>query len=539
MPSGDTPHPTPVALITDGAAATIVGGVSRLAEDLLVIPVADARLDALPERAVIAVADPERAARILDAYAAGPPPTGLQVAIAEDAALDVRVLESLARYDAAAITPIDGAGLITLLRCARQPGTAAEWAGRVARQATTPVRMVAPQPAAPTSPPARSKERALRALARRALSHRPTVAVLGLAVVLASAVLALAAFPGNPAAAALVVLVCTLALGATGSAALGYRGVRRAANEQRRTAHEVGRLARRVRALEEGFTRIRAGVAGATASSAAAAVASREMLNSLAGQGDLREATRQVSVSVEGLAPRLAAVESAAASTNRLLADGVRAWDIAKLHTDLLNDQQALAQLFASHPPDAPLPPVSGWAMNPTGLLWLVDHVERARPRLILECGSGTSTVWLAMALRRNGSGRLISVDHDPDYTARTRQMLERHGLSDWAEVRCCPLVETATSRGGFRWYDLDPESLDTLDLLVVDGPPGATGPHARYPAMPVLGDRLARSATVVLDDTGRREEQEVLGYWLEDHPALRSLGEVARGLVALSHEGG
>ena len=46
----------------------------------------------------------------------------------------------------------------------------------------------------------------------------------------------------------------------------------------------------------------------------------------------------------------------------------------------------------------------------------------------------------------------------------------------------------------------------DLIDLLLVDGPPAYAVGHglARYPALPVLRDRLAPGATVVLDDVER-----------------------------------
>lgn len=543
MPSGDTPSPTPVVLITDQTAATIVGEISRLVDDLVVVPVEDARKDALPMRAVVAVADPERAGVLLDEYAAGMPATSLQFALPDNTAPHPRVLESLARYDATAIIPTDGASLIALVPAARRPGTAALWTVRLAGAPQTTQHEalpphVLPSPASPSPEPssAHASARGLQSIARRVASHRPTLAGLGLAVVLVSALLAMAAFPGNLAAVVLVALLCTLSLGAVTAAALGNRAVRRAANGLRRNTDEVRTLAKKVSSLEDASARVRTGVAGVTVSSAVAAVAAREMLNEVAQQDDLRDAIRQLSTSVDSLFPRLAEVESTAASTHRFLAGGARAWDITKLHDDLLNDQQAMAQLLARHQPKAPLPPVSGWAMNPTGLLWLVDHVERTRPALVLECGSGTSTLWLATALRRVGAGKVISIDHDPEYATRTTALLEQHDLLDWAEVRFCPLVEVATGRGTYSWYDLDLASVGTIDLLLVDGPPGTTGPHARYPAVPVLSRRLADEAVVALDDTGRPEEQEVLEFWQQDDPALESLGEVARGMVALRH---
>src|SRR5579864_4662100 len=84
----------------------------------------------------------------------------------------------------------------------------------------------------------------------------------------------------------------------------------------------------------------------------------------------------------------------------------------------------------------APLPPPGGWAAS-TDLLGELMRLIMLRPtRLVVELGSGLSTLVIAAALRANGSGRLISIDADPDYAASTRAQLQRHGLGEWAEVR-------------------------------------------------------------------------------------------------------
>ena len=69
-------------------------------------------------------------------------------------------------------------------------------------------------------------------------------------------------------------------------------------------------------------------------------------------------------------------------------------------------------------------------------------------------------------------------------------------------------------------WYD--PAALHDLDgigLLFVDGPPAATGHHARWPAVPLLADRMAVGGRVVLDDLIRDEEKEILARWQELRP--------------------
>jgi hypothetical protein len=109
-------------------------------------------------------------------------------------------------------------------------------------------------------------------------------------------------------------------------------------------------------------------------------------------------------------------------------------------------------------------------------------------------------------------------------YLERTRSVLVEHGVAEYVDLRHAPLVETVTPRGTFPWYDVSLNGIEQIDLLVVDGPPGNTGPHARYPALHVLGDRLASDALVLVDDTSRKDEQDMVEHWLGERPELRRL---------------
>jgi predicted O-methyltransferase YrrM len=122
--------------------------------------------------------------------------------------------------------------------------------------------------------------------------------------------------------------------------------------------------------------------------------------------------------------------------------------------------------------------------------------------------------VILAYACRAVGAGRVVSLEHDARFAAATRKMLEERGLSKWAEVRDAPLSEVGVGDSTWRWYD--PASLPDgpFDLVLVDGPPGGTGPEARYPAVPMLFDRLADDALVVLDDARRADERAIGERW-------------------------
>ncbi|WP_415952130.1 class I SAM-dependent methyltransferase [Streptomyces sp. KLOTTS4A1] len=170
---------------------------------------------------------------------------------------------------------------------------------------------------------------------------------------------------------------------------------------------------------------------------------------------------------------------------------------------------------------DSPMPmPVLGanWAAIAPTVLFIVDEVlGRDGRRTMLECGSGASTLWTAAALRKCGEGHVTSVEHDSAFAEATRQRLADHGLEEWATVVDAPLVDTDVAGLGSRqpWYDLSGlGDLAEVDLLFVDGPPRPTASLARYPALEQLLPRLAKGALVVLDDTNRKDERDIIRLW-------------------------
>lgn len=178
-----------------------------------------------------------------------------------------------------------------------------------------------------------------------------------------------------------------------------------------------------------------------------------------------------------------------------------------------------------------PMPELGGWAATPSTMLWMLDRVMSEPVHTIVECGSGTSTVWIATALKaRGGDGRVFALEDSDQYAAMTRAELERLGLSDWATVVHAPLVDTDLPDDSSQpWYDLSGLTLPgQIDLLFVDGPPSRVAPQVRYPAFPLLADRLAADAVVILDDTGRPAEDAIVERWIREVHAGRAL-EVSR----------
>jgi predicted O-methyltransferase YrrM len=182
---------------------------------------------------------------------------------------------------------------------------------------------------------------------------------------------------------------------------------------------------------------------------------------------------------------------------------------------------EALQNLSAVLPAYDVLPATRGWAASPDLLVVLVDLVITERPSLVVECGSGASTLWLALAMRRFGiDGRIIALDHDPVFGGKTRDLLARHDVGDLAEVRDAPLESFSLDGETYSWYARRAwEDLTGIDLLFVDGPPATMGHQARYPALPLLSGSLSPVATAVLDDLVVPDMQKVLRLWLDAYP--------------------
>ena len=186
---------------------------------------------------------------------------------------------------------------------------------------------------------------------------------------------------------------------------------------------------------------------------------------------------------------------------------------------------EALQNLSAVLPANDVLPATRAWAASPDLLLVLVDLVIAERPSLVVECGSGASTLWLALAMRRFGiDGRIIALDHDPVFGDKTRGLLARHDVADLAEVRDAPLESFSLNGETYSWYARRAwEDLKGIDLLFIDGPPAVTGQQARYPALPLLAGSLSPVATAVLDDLIVPDMQKVLRLWLDAYPDFDS----------------
>lgn len=194
--------------------------------------------------------------------------------------------------------------------------------------------------------------------------------------------------------------------------------------------------------------------------------------------------------------------------------------EVASQSRSLYEQLESLSGLYRELDMAAGLPPMRGWAGSPDFLWHLVRHARRRRPRVVVECGSGVSTVVLARCMQLNGEGHVYSMDHDPVFAEKTRGELKAYGLDAWATVFDAPLGVREINGECWTWYTSVevPEGID-IDMLVIDGPPYTTGDLARYPAGPLLLDRVTEGGAVFMDDYGRTDEKAVARRWREEWP--------------------
>lgn len=197
---------------------------------------------------------------------------------------------------------------------------------------------------------------------------------------------------------------------------------------------------------------------------------------------------------------------------------------------------EAYASLRAALKLEDSFPYTEKWSASPDFLQTIVDHCLKTRPATILECGSGLTTLMLARCCQLNGRGHIYSLENGAEFAGKTRSFLAAYGLQEFASVLDAPL-ETKTINGmDYQWYATAEVPRQDIDMLVIDGPPGFIQRHSRYPAFPLLSDKLSPGCRVFLDDAARSDEREIVELWKSEYPGTKhEYLELERGCSVLT----
>jgi methyltransferase family protein len=126
----------------------------------------------------------------------------------------------------------------------------------------------------------------------------------------------------------------------------------------------------------------------------------------------------------------------------------------------------------------------------------------------ILECGSGLSTLVLGTAARASGR-RVFSFEHDMQWAMRVERSVPQ-SMRGTVDVCVTPIC----NYGEFDWYSLAGVRVPPdIGFVICDGPPGSTR-GGRYGLGPILTPFLAPGCIVLLDDTQRASEHDIVIRW-------------------------
>jgi len=165
------------------------------------------------------------------------------------------------------------------------------------------------------------------------------------------------------------------------------------------------------------------------------------------------------------------------------------------------------------------------YMIAPSVLLVAMERLLDKPNQLIVECGAGISSVVLGYIIKQNGSGQVLSREHDEEYVPLAKERIARRGLSDYVEIIHAPLKEYSFHSKTWLWYDTGcffPMLKAQIDFVLVDGPPGNIQYMSRYPALPLLIDHLSDHCTLLIDDFARTDEKEMARKWMDEFSGFK-----------------
>lgn len=182
------------------------------------------------------------------------------------------------------------------------------------------------------------------------------------------------------------------------------------------------------------------------------------------------------------------------------------------------------------------------WPISADFALCLMRQLVLKPYDLVIEFGSGMSTVIVAKSLAlmadRHGTRQtpFVSFDHLDSYYQQTLAYVQQAGLEKAVQLLLTPIEDWQAEDGQVYPYYSCQSTLAKLAkqrqatrkriLVIVDGPPAATGPQARYPAGPLLMEHFPNAhIDFLMDDYIREDEKQVVQHWLADMEALGRAG--------------
>jgi predicted O-methyltransferase YrrM len=152
----------------------------------------------------------------------------------------------------------------------------------------------------------------------------------------------------------------------------------------------------------------------------------------------------------------------------------------------------------------------------------LYSLARSTKAKTVVEFGTsfGISTIFLASAVRDNGSGKIITTEFEPEKTAQAKRNLIAAGLEQWVEFRVGDALETLS--------DPPPE----IDMIFLDG-----AKSLYFGILKLLEPQLRSGGIVASDNTDHDGMAAFLDYIRNCRNGYTSAAILTSGERGKAHE--
>ena len=156
-------------------------------------------------------------------------------------------------------------------------------------------------------------------------------------------------------------------------------------------------------------------------------------------------------------------------------------------------------------------PQFGRWRLGEDTCQFLGMICRALKPKVVVEFGSGLSSLILAHEIDQGNVGRVYSIDHLDDFPGHPKQILSNKVKNGSISFHHCPIGRAAYAGKGFQFCNIPNGFIDSIgpvDLVLIDGPPYyyESREAALYSVYPALSDH----ALILLDDAGRETREQV-----------------------------
>jgi predicted O-methyltransferase YrrM len=151
------------------------------------------------------------------------------------------------------------------------------------------------------------------------------------------------------------------------------------------------------------------------------------------------------------------------------------------------------------------------WSIGEEAFAQITRSMSEIAPRVIVEFGSGASSVRLAKAFP---DAQVLSLESDPTFFQQSQACARQHGVAaERLSTELRPLTFRRIGRAIYETYSVGPYPAP-IDAVLIDGPPHWTR-RGREACLYDVAANVRVGGRIYLDDYGRAQERRIVRNWL------------------------